>query len=344
MSARDNSNRFGQQFARFRRLGDIPPACATNTSVVIKAQLDWKTLGRLKTLSWLSQDQLQGLAQSLTIEKVKRRETIFFEGEAPTGSTCCSRAWPSSPCQNREERVSGWAGGTGEIFGVSSLLPHATRPFRCEAFSDCIRWASHAPRLSSAWCSACRWSASAAPWKSPSPAGGPCSSAIPISSVSASGSGLAGALLELGMKFGAEDFRGILLTLKVTHADLAELVGASRQRTTEQLNDFENEQRDPARRPPPDYRSRSPARVGAVLRNRLSCLGRRLSDSARLAALSRQYPGVASGGSTHRKEFGGAMSAQSKFVQANGLTHYLDFRKSIAAACRLYPRIERQRA
>ncbi len=43
------------------------------------------------------------------------------------------------------------------------------------------------------------------------------------------------------MKFGAEDSRGILLTLKVTHADLAELVGASRQRTTEQLNDFENE-------------------------------------------------------------------------------------------------------
>ena len=29
--------------------------------------------------------------------------------------------------------------------------------------------------------------------------------------------------------------------MKVTHADLAELVGASRQRTTEQLNDFENE-------------------------------------------------------------------------------------------------------
>ena len=52
---------------------------------------------------------------------------------------------------------------------------------------------------------------------------------------------LAGALLELAMKFGAEDSRGILLTLKVTHADLAELVGASRQRTTEQLNDFENE-------------------------------------------------------------------------------------------------------
>jgi len=52
---------------------------------------------------------------------------------------------------------------------------------------------------------------------------------------------LAGALLELAMKFGVEDSRGILLTLKLTHSDLAELVGASRQRTTEQLSEFESE-------------------------------------------------------------------------------------------------------
>jgi CRP-like cAMP-binding protein len=52
---------------------------------------------------------------------------------------------------------------------------------------------------------------------------------------------LAGALLELAEKFGVRDSRGTLLTIKLTHADLAELVGASRQRTTEQLNDFERE-------------------------------------------------------------------------------------------------------
>ena len=49
------------------------------------------------------------------------------------------------------------------------------------------------------------------------------------------------ALLELAEKFGVRDSRGTLLTIKLTHADLAELVGASRQRTTEQLNDFERE-------------------------------------------------------------------------------------------------------
>src|SRR6202043_2664927 len=52
---------------------------------------------------------------------------------------------------------------------------------------------------------------------------------------------LGSALLELGAKFGADDARGVLLTLKLTHADLAELVGASRQRTTEQLIEFENQ-------------------------------------------------------------------------------------------------------
>jgi hypothetical protein len=53
---------------------------------------------------------------------------------------------------------------------------------------------------------------------------------------------LAGALLEVGNKFGVEDARGVLLTLKLTHEDLADLVGASRQRTTVQLKEFENEQ------------------------------------------------------------------------------------------------------
>ena len=52
---------------------------------------------------------------------------------------------------------------------------------------------------------------------------------------------LAGALLELGNKFGAEEARGLMLTLNLTHADLAELVGASRQRTTEQLIEFESQ-------------------------------------------------------------------------------------------------------
>ena len=52
---------------------------------------------------------------------------------------------------------------------------------------------------------------------------------------------LAGALVEIASKSSVQDARGTLLTLRLTHADLAELVGASRQRTTEQLIEFERE-------------------------------------------------------------------------------------------------------
>jgi CRP-like cAMP-binding protein len=220
-------------------LATTGPAVLRNI-VVPKAQPDWKTLGRLKTLSWLSQDQLQGLAQSLTLERIKRRDTIFFEGESSNRIYVLLSGVAKLSFQNREERVLVGLVGPGEIFGVSSLLPHATRPFRCDAFSDCVvgiarpetfvglvlgvplerfsrmlevtvgRW----------WITLQRYT-----------------NFVGLSVRER----LAGALMELAMKFGAEDSRGILLTLKVTHADLAELVGASRQRTTEQLNDFENE-------------------------------------------------------------------------------------------------------
>lgn len=209
-------------------------------SVNVNAQLDWKALGRLKTLSWLSQDQLQGLAQSLTLEKVKRRDTIFFEGESSNRIYILLSGVAKLSFQNRDERVLVGLVGPGEIFGVSSLLPHATRPFRCDAFIDCtvgiarpetfvglvlgvpLERFSHTLEVTVArwWIMLQRYT-----------------NFVGLSVRER----LAGALLELAMKFGAEDSRGILLTLKVTHSDLAELVGASRQRTTEQLNDFENE-------------------------------------------------------------------------------------------------------
>jgi CRP/FNR family transcriptional regulator, cyclic AMP receptor protein len=236
----DKSDRFAGQFRRFGRLGDILPGCVLRSIVVSKAQSDWKSLGRLKTLSWLSQDQLQGLAQSLTLERVKRRDTIFFEGESSNRIYILLSGVAKLSFQNRDERVLVGLVGPGEIFGVSSLLPHATRPFRCDAFNDCIVGIARPEtfvglvlgvpleRFSRTlevtvgrwWITLQRYT-----------------NFVGLSVRER----LAGALLELAMKFGAEDSRGILLTLKVTHADLAELVGASRQRTTEQLNDFENE-------------------------------------------------------------------------------------------------------
>ena len=53
---------------------------------------------------------------------------------------------------------------------------------------------------------------------------------------------LAMALLELSQKFGVQDTRGTILILPVTHEDLADLVGASRQKVTEHMKELERQQ------------------------------------------------------------------------------------------------------
>lgn len=174
----------------------------------------------------------------MTTKRVRRHQTIFFEGEDSNRVFLLLSGVAKLSLLNGEERVLVGLVGPGEIFGVSSLLPDSKRPFRCDAFSDCVvglasptlfvdvalgvplehlsrvlgvtvgRWWSMLLRYTSFLGLALR-------------------------------ERLAGALLELGAKFGAPDARGTMLTLTLTHADLAELVGASRQSITEQLNDFE---------------------------------------------------------------------------------------------------------
>jgi CRP/FNR family transcriptional regulator len=203
--------------------------------------VDAETLARLKTLAWLSRDQLEGLAQSLEAQKIRRRQPIFYEGEASDRVYVLLSGVAKLSFLNRSEKVLVGLVGPGEVFGVSSLLPNATRPFRCEAFSDCVVGAGRPSTFVGLMLG------------------------VPLERFSRTlevtvgrwwsmlqrytnfvgltvRERLAGALLELGAKFGADDARGLLLTLKLTHADLAELVGASRQRTTEQLIEFENQQ------------------------------------------------------------------------------------------------------
>ena len=197
-----------------------------------------KLLRRLQTLAWLSQEQLERLAAATIMRRVNRHETIFFEGEDASSVYLLLSGVAKLTFLSASERILVSLVGPGEIFGVSSLLPVAKRPFRCDAFSDCLvgvtspqafvdvtlgvrledlsrvldvtvgRWWGMLLRYTTFLGLALR-------------------------------ERLAGALLELGAKFGVEDARGRLLTLKLTHSDLAELVGASRQRITEQLSEFE---------------------------------------------------------------------------------------------------------
>jgi CRP/FNR family cyclic AMP-dependent transcriptional regulator len=207
---------------------------------MVRTLIDDKALRHLRTLAWLSDDQLRRLAQDLKPLRVRRRETIFYEGEASAHVYVLLSGIAKLSLLNRDERVLVGLVGPGEIFGVSSLLPGATRPFRCDAFSDCtvgvgdpatfvdIVLGVPLERLSRTLdVTVGRW------W-------GMLQRYTNFIGLSVREK-LAGALLELGAKFGVDDARGKLLTLKLTHADLAELVGASRQRTTEQLNEFERE-------------------------------------------------------------------------------------------------------
>ena len=209
-------------------------------TVAADGNVDAKSLTRLKSLAWMPDDQAARLAAASAALRVRREEAIFREGEASSHVYILLSGVAKLCYVNRNQRVLVGFVGPGEVFGLSSLLPQTTRPFRCEAYSDClvavvkpetfVDTVLGVPleRLSIILdATVGRW------W------------GMLVRYANFVGLGLrerlAGALLELAEKFGVRDSRGTLLTIKLTHADLAELVGASRQRTTEQLNDFERE-------------------------------------------------------------------------------------------------------
>lgn len=201
---------------------------------------DLAAFKRLRSLSWMTPAQLERLSRSAQALRIKRPNTIFAEGEASNRVYIMLSGAAKLSILNRDERVLVGMVAPGEVFGVSSLLNSMIRPFRCDAFTDCtvavvqpdvfvdITLGIPLENLSRMLdVTVGRW------WT------------MLVRYANFVGMGLrerlAGALLELGAKFGVEDARGTLLTLKLTHEDLAELVGASRQRTTVQLKEFERE-------------------------------------------------------------------------------------------------------
>ena len=199
-------------------------------------------LHKLASLSWLEPEKLKRLAGALTIRKVKKREVIFYEKEiANRMYLLLSGVAKLTFLGKDQERILVALVAAGEVFGVSSLLKEIQRPFRCDAFTDCsvgmidpelfieiVLGVPFADFSRTMECTAGRW------WR------------MVLRYTSFLGLGLrerlAAALLDLASKFGIRDARGTILSLPLTHEDLAELVGASRQRITEHLNEFERRQ------------------------------------------------------------------------------------------------------
>src|SRR5260370_25685065 len=170
-------------------------------------------------------DQAARLASHAAALKVRRDDAIFMEGEASSRVYILVSGAGKLCYVNRVQGVLVGFVGPGEVFGLSSLLPDTTRPFRCEAYSDCsvavvkpevfVDTVLGVPleRLSLILdATVGRW------W------------GMVVRYANFVGlalhARLAAPLRELAATFGVRDSRGTLLTIKLTHSDLAELVGA----------------------------------------------------------------------------------------------------------------------
>lgn len=204
--------------------------------------LNVPTLRRLKALPWASERQLEQLIPHLSLQRVERQSVLFSEGEhGQFLYLLISGAAKLSLHSAEGEEVLVSLIAPGEFFGITCLLSETSRGFHCEAFSDC-------------------WIASIRPDTFVTTLLG-----VPFTEFSAfmsstvsrwaalldrysrfQGFGLqqrlALALLELAQKFGVQDARGTILVLQLTHDDLANLVGASRQKVTEHIKELERQE------------------------------------------------------------------------------------------------------
>jgi CRP/FNR family cyclic AMP-dependent transcriptional regulator len=206
-----------------------------------KPALTVATLKRLNTFPWASDRQLERLLPYLSLRRVKRGTTLFSEG-SPSGTLylLVSGVTKLSLPNVKGEEVLVSLIRPGELFGVTALMPEMQRAFRCQAFTDSwvavvqsdqlvisllgVPFSDFSGMMGSA---VNRWFSLLYRY-------------IRYQGVSLR-QRLIMALLELSQKFGARDARGTILTLRLTHGDLADLVGASRQRVTEHLRELEQQ-------------------------------------------------------------------------------------------------------
>jgi CRP-like cAMP-binding protein len=204
--------------------------------------LNVTTLRRLKALPWASDQQLEKLISQMALRHVERHAELFSEGaRSDTLYLVVSGVVKLSLHSSEGEDILVSLIGPGEFFGITSLMSGMSRGFHCTAFSD-------------GWVAAIRpetlvTTLLGVPFSTFSELMGSTVSrwaALLSRYTRFQGLGLrqrlAMALLELSQKFGVQDARGTILILQVTHEDLADLVGASRQKVTEHMRELERQQ------------------------------------------------------------------------------------------------------
>lgn len=205
-----------------------------NRSTVINSGL----LHRLKTLSPLTPAQLERLAAGLAAKELRKKEKIFESGEFADMMYLLICGVAKIAWLNQEGRqVLVTLLPPGAFLGMGFPFPRMRHPFSCEAFTDCTVGTvkpetlvqvllgvpfeaylrSAEVTIGGVWGMLVR-----------------CIQGIGLSLEKR----LALELLELAASFGVENVRGVILTVRPTHEDLANSIGVSRQRVSQCLVDF----------------------------------------------------------------------------------------------------------
>lgn len=198
-----------------------------------------RILQSLKNISWLTARQLHKLSNALTISTVEKRGIIFDDKASPDSVYILLAGVARITCRNRKgQRKLVIMLAPGMVPGFPPPVPGFRYNFRCEAVTPCrigkIELESLIEiSLGIASADFKRMAASyLGRWDLVQLRGAnfmKCNLEERLALI----------LLELSENFGVPDGKKIRLTLPVRHSDLADLIGVSRPRITEQLALFE---------------------------------------------------------------------------------------------------------
>jgi len=213
---------------------------ATLSATRYHRDTDLDRLKRLRVLSWLSASELASLVDALRLSSFRRRELILRDAALASEAHILLSGIARITClKARSERMTVALLAPGPIPEFPSL-PISHSSFQCEAYNDCrvgsLGWDVFERITVNAAESAFKkfHENDLKQWYR-----------LLLRTSSFLNLGLRErveiALLELCSDFGVEESRGTLLTVSLSHKEIADLVGASRPRVTEHLAELERE-------------------------------------------------------------------------------------------------------
>jgi len=199
---------------------------------------DLELLRRLKGLSWLSAAQLKELNDSTSVRSVKRNGVIFQELGKPSAEVhvLLSGAAQLSHLNGGGPRVVAMM-MPGVIFRLPQMPPEVGHNFEWVALSDC-RVARLPIERYVAITLGVDHGAYARVSEPDENRIGRILARYPSFIGFALLQRVAVALIELAVEFGVQNHRGVVLGFVPTHKQLADLVGASRPKVSEVMNDL----------------------------------------------------------------------------------------------------------